>query len=421
LEAKNLTDKIFVGQKTSFYKQLTNLLGTATQTPSPETGKTNLPENIVLLGIGGEEHDGGYLTDTIMIMHVDSEEKKASLISIPRDLQVEIPGYGSRKINAAFAEGYYASKDFDQAGALARTTLEKLTGLKLPYFAVVDFSGFEKLVTAVDGIDVYIDRTFTDSQYPDNNYGYLAPLTFKQGWEHMTGKRALQFARSRHAPGAEGNDFARSQRQHKVLTALKEKLTSLGVITSPTTLRNLLSVAGDHVHTNLSLDQLLSLYQLGKDFTKDDLFTENFDPNTGLVCDGVNEETGLYVLSNCPNVTSSDVQKFFSTAIERTNKQFAAKITVADSTVGSTLYASNYKLLTSQGFAVTKVPYTGKPLGGNIVYSLNDKPEALTYLTDKLGAVKVTLPPEGFTINKETTDFILILGKPSSSKANTEK
>lgn len=411
LEAKNLTDKIFVGQKTSFYKQLTNLLGSATEKPTSETIKATLPENILLLGIGGEDHEGGYLTDTIMVFHLNTEHKKANLISIPRDLQVEIPGYGERKVNAAFAEGYYASKNFDQAGKLARTTIEKLTGLSVPYFVVVDFSGFEKLVNAVDGIDVYIDRTFTDSQYPDSNFGYLPPLTFKQGFEHMSGKRALQFARSRHAPGAEGSDFARSQRQHKVLTALKEKLTSLEVITSPTTLRNLLSVAGDHVHTNISLDQLMNLYQFGKDFTKDDLFTENFDPTTGLVCDGKNEETGLYVLSNCPNVTNSDVQKFFSTAIARTNKQFTAKITVADSTAGNTLYASYYKLLTSQGFTVTKAPYTGKPLGGNIVYSVNDTPDALKYLTDNIGAVKVSLPPEGFTVDKDETDFILILGK----------
>ena len=108
--------------------------------------------------------------------------------------------------------------------------MQNLTGLQVPYFAVMDFSGFEKAIDQVGGVDVTVDRTFTDYQYPDSGTGYLPPQTFTAGPQHMDGARALIFARSRHAAGVEGSDFARSQRQQKIIDAFKQKVLSMNLV-----------------------------------------------------------------------------------------------------------------------------------------------------------------------------------------------
>ncbi len=192
--------------------------------------------NTVLLGYGGEGHSGSYLTDSIIIVHVDTITKKAALISIPRDLWVQ----GNHKINAeATLNG------FQNVG----NPIKNVTGLAINYFVSVDFGGFVKLIDNLGGITVDVPKAFDDNFYPiigqENNVcgktedeifqlknkysGFDLEKQFTCRYEHLhfekgpiniDGTTALKFVRSRHGD----SDFGRSERQFAILKGISSKL-----------------------------------------------------------------------------------------------------------------------------------------------------------------------------------------------------
>jgi LCP family protein required for cell wall assembly len=417
--ASNLTNKVFVGKTSSFYKPIMSLIRGSnedTKLIGEDLGKIN----ILLLGIGGEGHEGGYLTDTIILAQIRPDIQKVSMTSIPRDYLINNAKLGQRKINAAFAEGFIRNKDWNEAGSYARETVEEISGMKIPYFAVVDFKGFEKVVDLLGGVDVTIDRTFTDYQYPNSSYGYLPALTFKQGSEHMNGTRALQFARSRHAAGPEGTDFARSQRQQKIIQAVKEKLTKLNFITDAGKINNLLSVLTDHFHTNISLDEVFRLYTLGKGYSKENIISQSLDPETRLICSKILEESGAYVLTVCDGRSKEDVADYFKNSFEPKKPQ--PVVWILDSTNNPERVKINQEILTSAGFTVYTISYIGKVLPENLVYEVNHVDEKLNSDLLRLMKAKITTtPPEGLNITPDKVDAVVILGKggaviPESTK-----
>lgn len=411
IRATNLTNKIFVGDNNSLFGQVTNLLG-GVKLQGEDQGQIN----ILLLGMGGSGHDGPYLTDSIIVAQIRPKDKKVAMVSVPRDYLVNLgTEFGWRKVNAAFAESYEKTKDFNQAGKTAREAVEQISGLTIPYFAVIDFKGFEQAIDLVDGIDVDIERTFTDYTYPDNKFGYLPAVTFKQGMEHMNGKRALIFARSRHAAGPEGTDFARSQRQQKMLQAFKSRVVELNLITESGKINSLLGVLGDHFHTNIGLAEMYHLYEIGKDYGKDNVTTLSLDPATELVCDGKQEETGAYIVEPCSGVTKQDIKNFFTNSFTTAGiVSEKSTIWLADSSTTGKLYAKAAATLKDTGATILELEYSGNPLQQNVVYQVNDKPSTLQYIKDNLQASQVTLPPPGVKVDKTKTDFIIILGTKSN-------
>lgn len=217
--------------------------------------------NILLLGMGGEGHEGPFLTDTVMVASVKPSENKVALLSIPRDLIVPLPKVGWRKINSANAFGELESTG--RGAEYTRTILEGLLGLDIPYYVRVDFEGFKSVIDSVGGIDVHVDRTFTDYSYPTRNYG-VQVVSFKKGWQHLSGEEALKFARSRHGSNGEGSDFARAKRQQKVLTALKEKLLSAKTFRNPSTVANTMAALQSNISTNLQIGEILRLARVAQ-------------------------------------------------------------------------------------------------------------------------------------------------------------
>ncbi len=223
-------------------------------------GETDDRINILLLGMGGEGHEGPLLTDTIMVASIRPTDAKVALLSIPRDLIVPLPGIGWRKINSANAFG-----ELKQAGGgaeTARQAIEGLLGIPIPYYVRVDFRGFTELIDGVGGIDVYIDKNFTDASYPTDDYGYQT-VSFAKGWEHMSGARALIYTRSRHGTNGEGNDFARARRQQKALSALKDKLLDLRTFRTPAAVSDTLAALRANISTNLQVGDILRLARIG--------------------------------------------------------------------------------------------------------------------------------------------------------------
>lgn len=221
--------------------------------------------NILLLGIGGPGHDGPYLSDTNIILSIKPSTKEVAMISIPRDLGVNIEGHGVRKINAADAFG--EAQTPGSGGEFARQVFAKNFGLDIPYYIRVDFKAFQEIVDEVGGVSVNVPRTFSDSQFPGENYSYRT-ISFTAGLQTMNGANALDFARSRHGNNGEGSDFARSHRQQIILSALKEKLLSFGTYTNPVHVQKILSSLSNHISTNLNFGQMMYLANLGKDADK---------------------------------------------------------------------------------------------------------------------------------------------------------
>lgn len=230
--------------------------------------RTDPSFNVLLLGYGGADHDGSFLTDAIKLVNIDPVTKDVTVISIPRDLWVEIPVRSDmgeyQKINAAYAIGMddnYPLKQTQYRGVegaqkLAGDVVEAITGKKVDGVIAVDFAGLIDTVDALGGIEVNVPVTFDDYFYPikgeENNICGKSPeemerihalysgfelekqfecryehLHFDAGINHMDGQTVLKFVRSRHS-NEHGGDFARAQRQMAVLSAIKEKVLSLG-------------------------------------------------------------------------------------------------------------------------------------------------------------------------------------------------
>jgi LCP family protein required for cell wall assembly len=424
VRATGIANKIFVGQSSSIFSKVSDLISGQVG-GSKLDGEDSGQVNILILGIGGKGHDGPYLTDTMIVAQIRPGDKKATMISIPRDYLVNTKEIGQRKINAVFAESYEKNKDWDKAGASIREVVSKMTGLDIPYFAVLDFSGFEQGIDLLGGVDIQIDRTFTDYTYPNSGTGYLPAVTFKEGQEHMDGKRALIFSRSRHAAGEEGTDFARSLRQQKVIQAAKEKVVNLNILADAKKINELFSVIGDHFHTNMSPGQMLRAYNLTHDFGKDNIVSLSLDPTSGIICPQILEESGAWVLTLCSSKTTGDLKDYFKNSFS--SGQLAsekAKVWLADSSTTGLLYKKAEAELTNAGLTVYKVIYSGKPLPQTVVYSVNHKPTTTDYIINKLNGSSVSLPPPGIKIDSSKVDVIVILGSANAADlapTNTNK
>lgn len=405
-----LLNQIFVGSNQSLYSRISDLI--SSQTGNKLIGEQDDQINVLLLGIGGPGHDGPYLSDTLIVAQLRPNEKKATLVSIPRDYLVNTKELGQRKINAVFAENFDKTKDWDKAGQATLDVVEKISGLKIPYFAVIDFAGFKKTIDLLGGVDVQIDRTFTDYTFPDNNEGYIPAVTFTEGTEHMSGERALIFARSRHAAGPEGTDFARGIRQQKIIQAAKAKITSLNLVTDAGKINELFTIIGEHFHTNLSPGEMIRLYTLTHDYNQENVASLSLDPSTNLVCNKVLEESGAFVVTLCPGITNQDIYDFFDNSFASADiSSEKAVVWLADSSVSQTLYKKAEQELTAQGLTVYKVIYTGKPLTQSVVYAVNQKNATIDLIKSRLEASEVSLAPPGIKIDPKKVDVIIILGE----------
>lgn len=238
----------------------------ATPTPTPDPLG---PYSILLLGHGGPGHEGGALTDTIMLAYIQPRKETIHLISIPRDVWVQLPllpngetkGY---KVNAAYAVGKDASQYKNRpqeytgeggGGSLAKYAVSQITGIQPTYFMAVNFYAFEEAIDALGGISVRVSQGFDDPYYPlageekntcEKSEEEIAALSatlsgdllnqefpcryehlfFDAGTQEMDGETALKYVRSRHSTQA-GNDFSRAERQQAVLEAVKKKVIAL--------------------------------------------------------------------------------------------------------------------------------------------------------------------------------------------------
>ena len=227
--------------------------------------------NLLVLGIGGGTHPGADLTDTMLVVSLDLGRRTMAMISIPRDIWSDTL---QDKINSAYHYGEEKSREAGKTGGglvLSKAIVEEVIGMPIHYSLVIDFSGFRDMIDLVGGVDVDVATAFTDPEFPvagkedDDCQGdpkfrcrYQA-LHFDAGRQLMDGERALMYARSRHAEGEEGSDFARSRRQQDVLVALKGKLSHPSSWLPPTRTIQLLSVLDRATDTDMNIGEFLTI------------------------------------------------------------------------------------------------------------------------------------------------------------------
>ena len=240
------------------FKDLIGIISTDLE--KDEKGRTN----ILLLGTGGEGHDGADLTDTIIIASLNNELKTISLFSIPRDLWLNLPGHQSSRINKMYEilKGTYGS---EQALEILRQGIENITNLSIPYHVKVDFTAFTDVVDLLGGIEVEVEKSIYDTEYPNEDESGYELFTIDAGTHLLDGKTALKYARSRHST----SDFDRAARQHKILSSLKSKAIELDILSSPLLLKKLYDEFIDHVETNISTLELIGLGQTAQHFDQE--------------------------------------------------------------------------------------------------------------------------------------------------------
>jgi len=190
----------------------------------------------------GRSATAGARADSILLVRTDPSHHLISMLSIPRDLYVPIPGHGTNKINAAFAFG---------GPPLLIRTVNKLTSLKVNHVVLVDFNGFRKLIDDLGGITIVNPTKIVSSENFDG-HGWQ----FGKGPIHLDGRRALAYARIRHTTNAADTDISRTERQQRVLQALMHELIK------PSSLLHLPSVGRSVVKplaTDLSANELLGM------------------------------------------------------------------------------------------------------------------------------------------------------------------
>ena len=229
--------------------------------PSPEEKRLD----VLILGIRGEdgadvEDAGGLLTDTILVASFDKDTKKTAMISIPRDLyidlamaakngkQVEVKG----KINEMYEKGLANGGGID----MAEKVISKITGIYIDKTVVFDFNAFKEIVDTLGGIDIYLAKSFKEA----TQWGY--EFSLPAGNNHLNGEQALYYVRSRYST----NDFDRARRQQEVIIAIKNKALTLGFLANPLKINSLLSDLKGNLKTDFQIWDINDILALAGSF-----------------------------------------------------------------------------------------------------------------------------------------------------------
>lgn len=201
--------------------------------------------NIMVMGVDRRTEDIGR-SDTLFIMTADPDKNQISMLSIPRDTRVLIPGYGYDKINHAYSLG---------GQQLTEKAVERLLNMPIDHYVVIDFKSFFKIIDALGGIDIYVDERMYYEDPWDDNGGLV--IDIQPGMQHMNGDMAIQYVRYRDEDG----DIGRVERQQKFLKAVMDRVASPAIITK---IPALIYQIGASVETDLSMSQMLSLAAMFK-------------------------------------------------------------------------------------------------------------------------------------------------------------
>lgn len=229
---------------------------------------------LLVMGIDRRPDETGlaFRTDTMILLSVDPRTRRIGMLSIPRDMYVEVPGWSQyQRINTPMVLG-----ENNRSGSgprLAMQTVQYNLGIRVHDYMVVDFQALVGLVDAIGGIEISIDYTINDRLYPDMFYGY-DPFYLPAGTHMLDGPTALKFARTRHGD----SDIQRGERQQQVIRAIRERVMNFNllpqlIVRAPL----LLDTFNDNIHTSMSLEQMIRLAWYAKDIPSENIVSGVMD------------------------------------------------------------------------------------------------------------------------------------------------
>lgn len=231
---------------------------------------------VLVMGLDRRPGEQGlaYRTDTMMLVSLNPETNELGILSIPRDLYFDVPGYSvPQRVNSAMVLGELEQVNYGPT--LAKQTVQYNLGMRVHNYIVVDFQGVIEIIDILGGLEIDVPYDIVDYEYPDMNFGY-DPLILRAGLQHMDGQTALKFARTRHGD----SDFERARRQQMVIYALRDHILDGNllpqlIVQSPTLMASL----QDNVYTDLQLDQMIQLALFLKDISQENIRTGVIDSN----------------------------------------------------------------------------------------------------------------------------------------------
>ncbi len=279
------------------------------ETTSDTPAKSALPLiNILLLGTDERPaEDAPARTDTIIVLSLDPATSTAGMLSLPRDLWVNIPGYNfSSKINTAYSLGERA-----EAGGgpqLTMDTVSTFIGHPIDYYVRINFQGFVELVDLIGGIDIFVAKTIHDEEYPTYDGG-IQTFHLDAGLQHLDGESALKYARTRNVD----DDYGRARRQQDVIRAVVDKVlrTDMIAMLLPSAWK-LVSTMRSSIDTNIPIPVQLELATYMREAAVQNIRQEVLDSRYGE--EQVNDDTGWILVPDREKVRSA-VSRFFSPAL----------------------------------------------------------------------------------------------------------
>lgn len=394
--------------------------------PTRLNGEGDGRVNILLLGKGGDGHEGPDLTDTILVASIDPINNEAALLSVPRDLWVKTSSGGATKINSVYAYAKYAvlngrrtpdqAQRAEDAGLKAVDNVVAQTmGIPIHYHIMVDFKAFQEAINTVGGIDVNVTAPLRDTLWLEDT-GQIYTIDVRPGWQHFDGRKALVYARSRYT--SPRGDFDRTERQRGVILALKDRVLSVGTFGNPVKISQLISTFGNHVQANLTVSEILRLYDISKMISGSNVKSVGLadPPNNYVTTSNIN---GLSVVIPRAGVFDySEIQNYVrNTLKDGYIKKENPNIVVLNGTSVPGLATLKANVLKSYGYNVSQVgDAPTKNYTHTILVDLRNGSKKYTkyYLEQRFHTTAVTSLPDS-SINPGNADFVIILGQNEST------
>ncbi|MFO0970857.1 MAG: LCP family protein [Candidatus Saccharimonadales bacterium] len=389
--------------------------------------------NILLAGTSEDDpgHDGAKLTDSIMVVSLDTKNNSAFMISIPRDLWVNYQTRGCSvgyqgKINAAYTCGEQIAFNEDGYAAGGIGLLEKIVedsfGLDIHYYAKINYTAFRDAVDAVNGIDINL-QTDSPNGILDRIFDWECKyrcykVKYPNGQLHLNGEQALDLARARgdftgYPTYGTGNDFGRTERQRQMLLALKDKALNIGILSNPAKLGSLLDAAGNNVTTDFKTNELRRLYEVGKKIDSKNIQSIGLTDDDVNLVQTFNSADGQSAVRPVAGVTDfSQIKNYINKLISTdpvTREGATVVILNASGTVG--LAQTQADQLAEKGLNVEDVGNAAPRDSTTIFSKSTNKNSTKKYLEKYFGAIATTDQNTLTEAANYDADFVIAIGK----------
>jgi LCP family protein required for cell wall assembly len=328
-----------------------------------------------------------FRTDTMILLQIDPARRTAAMLSIPRDLYIDIPGFRPERINNA---NYLGDANGYPGGgpALAMLTVEETLGVDIDHYVLVNFEVFTTVVDTVapNGVEVCVQEPIFDPDYPDEGFGTIE-VRFDPGCQRLDSERLLQYARNRATQGA---DFDRARRQQQTITAIQQEVTSAGGLVNLVAQAPVLwSQLSDNLRTDMSLERAIDIALVASTIDRENIQTGVID---NLYVSFDTDENGQQILIPSPSGIAVLVQDTFATAGDLTiddlrdrASQENADIIVLNNTTIQGLAGDTQTWLSSQGISAT-VGNAQSPNGADtVIRDYTGNPWTARYIAAVLG------------------------------------